>query len=160
MNTHRNINQIKRLFVKALSICIVSLYLLHPFGNQITQVIHRSSHAFMALVGHPASHHHHHTPHFALNGNHFLQSADELSKGHSHPIINFLSAAFDFQESLPDSQKRINVTLDLHLISASGQIPGSGLSSIYHHTLLPPQPVISQYYERHTPPPRLKIARV
>lgn len=155
MNNHRNINQSKMLVVKILSICIVSLYLLHPFGNQITQTIHRSSHAFMAMVGHPASHHHHHTTHFALDGNHFLQSADELSKGHSHPIINFLSAAFDFQESLPDSQRKINVTLDLHLISSSGHIPKSRLSSTFHYTLHSPEAVISQYYDRHTPPPRV-----
>lgn len=135
-----------------MSICIICIYLLHPFGNQITEAFHRCSHVFLEIVNHPDDHQH--SSNFISGKDHLWLSAAGLSSGHEHPVISFLSAAFNFQDSMPDSQTKISPNLDVHLLSEVGNFSLLRDFKSFKQYTIPHKAVIDQYYDRHTPPPR------
>ena len=134
-----------------MSVCILCVYALFPFGDFITTSSHRLSHAFEKVSSDTHSHRsaaHHHS-HSIKNRNSDIEDVN-----HEHAMIAFLSAAFDFESKFPDSQKTTSFSLDIHLLSELLDFNPSLYSdsrtlihSIFH-------PLIVRFSENATPPPR------
>lgn len=134
-----------------MSACILCVYALFPFGDFITNTSHRFSHAFTSISADNHQHNRYTHQHTDI-GNYTVPGVATAT--HKHILINFISAAFDSEMNMPDAPKKINLSLDIHLISevlnldCFQQIDSeSELFSIF-------QTLILRFSEISTPPPR------
>ncbi|NEN22227.1 hypothetical protein G3O08_01750 [Cryomorpha ignava] len=134
-----------------MSVCILCVYALFPFGDFITNTSHRFSHALTSISEENHQHSRYSHQHTDI-GNYTVPGIATAT--HEHVLISFISAAFDSETNRPEAPKKINLSLDIHLISdvlnldSFRQIDSKPeLFSIF-------QTLIVRFSEISTPPPR------
>lgn len=151
MHQKRTYSNAKKTIIKLISVCILCMYVLFPFGDFITKTSHRLSHAFSSIS--IENHQHSRYTHQHSNiGNYTVPGF--TTESHKHVLINFISAAFNSETQMPDAPKKINLSLDIHLISDVLDLDSFQESDSKPLLFSIFQPLILRFSEISTPPPQ------
>ncbi len=99
-------------------ILFLLVYLLLPFGNQFTRLLHHASHQIAEMVSGSEDEHHSHDHHAGISHAHHQHHAQahnsEEHNNHAHPLLDFFEAFADFAMGSDEDQMTFK-SVDKHL---------------------------------------------